>query len=651
MRLFPSVSPPRRTHLALAGGLLFATGCWTVARAADPQPYSVKVTPTGNSSLDAALSGSSSLVSLQKTEAVSPFALAGRARGDYDRLKTALESFGYYDGHVAILIDGHEASDAATVDAIAAIPKGRTAKVVITAHEGPMFHIGHISMDLPPGQSLPATVRHDFDLRSGQDAVASQVLDAQGALLSGLRETGHALADVPEPVAYLKPATHTLDIVFKITPGPRVDIGHIFLDGLGHVHESFIRRRLLIHPGELWQPSRIEAARQDLASLGVFSDVAVKNDPPPGRTLDVDGRMPLLFSMQEAKRHTVSVQAGYSTDLGGSAGVTWTHHNLFGNAERLDLVALGTGLVGTAVNGLGYDIYAKLTKPDFLRRNQNLTIKLEGLKQNLYSYNQTALIAFIGLDRRFSKHWTGAVGLQGEREKIIQEGLTRHYTLVQLPVSANFDNTDLASPLDSPTHGFRVSLTATPTVSLGSGHDVYVPEFDSVAHGGTREFAILQGTATTYFDVSRFGWTKPGHTVIALRGIVGSVQGASTFDLPPDQRLYAGGSATVRGFRYQGIGPVFADGYPVGGVAMDAGSFELRQRVWNKIGMAAFLDAGQVSTSSRPFQGTVRYGAGIGGRYYTSIGPLRVDVAVPLNRPKTGKSDAFELYIGLGEAF
>ena len=160
---------------------------------------------------------------------------------------------------------------------------------------------------------------------------------------------------------------------------------------------------------------------------------------------------------------------------------------------------------------------------------------------------------------------------------------------------------------------------------------------------------ILQGTASTYVDLHSLGLAKPGLSVLALRGLVGSAEGATQFALPPDQRFYGGGSTTVRGFKYQSLGPLFRDGYPEGGAAIDAATIELRQRVWHNIGAVVFADAGQVNTSSAPFQGKLQEGVGVGARYYTAIGPIRVDVAVPTTKPPHG--DSFELYLGLGQAF
>ncbi len=616
----------------------FALACMIIAfglpprasRAADPQPYRAKLTRTGDASLDAALSGSSGLLGLQKTTAVGPFALAGRIRADYARLRTALESFGYYDGSVSITVAGHQGRDPGLADVLAAIPRGTPATITLSLNRGPRFTLGRVRLDDPDHETLAPAALRAFGLHSGQPAIASDVVAAQGRLLSALREEGHALAEVQAPLAYLHPDAHTLDIVYKIHEGPRVDIGAIHMAGLRHVNESFLRRRLLIHSGELYQPSKIETARQDLASIGVFSDVQVRD----AGALSPDGRMALFFSFVEAPRHTVSGQVGYSTDLGGSAGVTWTDHNLLGNAEQLELAALLTGFGGTAQQGLGYDVYANFDKPDFMRRDQDLILRVEGLKQDLQAYDQTALLARAVVNRKLSRRWSVQLGLGAEQEQITQEGDTRDYTIVSAPLSAAYDSTDLANPLDAPTHGLRANFSATPTYSLTRGGNF---------------FTILQGGGSTYLDLARLGISAPGRSVIAVRGVVGSVQGATSFELPPDQRLYAGGSGTIRGYKYQGVGPLFPDNNPVGGTSLDAGSVEFRQRLFKSFGAAAFVDAGQVAAGSRPFQGPLRVGVGVGGRYYTPIGPIRLDVAVPLQKLPGG--DSFELYVGLGESF
>jgi translocation and assembly module TamA len=137
--------------------------------------------------------------------------------------------------------------------------------------------------------------------------------------------------------------------------------------------------------------------------------------------------------------------------------------------------------------------------------------------------------------------------------------------------------------------------------------------------------------------------------VLAVRGLVGSVQGATTFDIPPDQRFYGGGSATIRGYRFQSVGPRLGNNKPAGGTSIAAGTIELRQRFGESYGAVVFVDGGQVSNKATPFTGKFRTGAGIGARYYTGIGPIRADVAIPLQRQRG--NDAVDFYLGLGQAF
>jgi translocation and assembly module TamA len=341
--------------------------------------------------------------------------------------------------------------------------------------------------------------------------------------------------------------------------------------------------------------------------------------------VDPDGTIPILIDVTERPLHSVDVGAAYSTDLGINATVGWHHRNLFGNAEQLNLTA-GIQLGGNAVTKPGYHVGAQFIKPDFLARDQSLEVDLGAIKQSLEAYDQKALTQKIELDRKLSAHWTVGIGLSGEQEEITQEGIENRYNLIGLPLSAKFDNTN---NLLDPTDGVRAVLLVTPTQSFGNS---------------SATFVIAQLSGSAYFDLS-----GGGRSVLALRGLVGKAFGANQFSLPPDQRFYAGGSGTVRGFRYQSVGPQFRDGKPTGGTAVSAGSVEFRQRIREHYGVVAFVDAGQVTANGAPFTSNWRVGAGVGARYYTSIGPIRLDVAIPLNRQPN--SDALELYIGIGQAF
>jgi translocation and assembly module TamA len=616
-------APGRYAWFLVAAAALCAT---PFVLAADPQSYAVTIAATGQRDLDAALKASSQLDSLQPAGPIAPFALVGRAQQDVERLETVLQGFGYYDGKVTITIDGRPLDDPGLPEAIESLPQDKSAPVAVAAELGPLYHLRKIAIE----GEMPETAFAKLGIKTGDPAVAANVLEAQKRLLTALQEEGYALATVAAPVAYQDPSEHVLDVSYRVVSGPQVDIGEISIKGLHDVNESLVRQRLLVHAGERYSPSRIEKARQDLFSLGVFSGVSVR----AAGELDSEGRIPIIFDVQERLQHVLGLTAAFSTDLGASGKVTWSHRNLFGNAEQLNLLASVVGIGGSATTGLGYNLNAQFVKPEFMHRDQQLEINGGVIKQKLESYDQDAILAGTSVRRKFSDTWSGSVGIAGIKERIVQEGETRYYTLLSFPVNAKYDSTGIVNPLEDPLHGIRASATVTPTQSFGDS---------------TATFLVLQASASGYLDLASFGAAEPGRTVIAWRGLIGSAQGASLFSLPPDQRFYAGGSGTVRGFKYQSVGPQFPDNKPIGGISIDAGTIELRQRLSGNFGAAVFVDAGQVGETSKPFTGTLHVGAGLGVRYYTAIGPIRFDIAVPVNREAGG--DRFEFYIGLGQVF
>ena len=591
----------------------------TNADAADPQPYTVTLRETGQTELDAALKDVSNLLSLQEGAPVGPFALVARAREDSERFVSALRSFGYYDGKVSVTIGGKGLDDAGLLARLDRAPADPPIPVLVAVELGPLFRLRKIVVE----GDAPADVRAELGLSPGAPAAASLVLAAHGRLIDLLRQKGHALARVDPPIATLYTADKVLDITFKVDAGPSVDLGKISVTGADRMRDSFLEQRLMVSPGEPFNPEAIEKARQDLSALGVFSSVRAR----PADALDEQGRLPIEFSVTERPQRVASISGAYSTDIGGSAGVSWRHRNLLGSAEQLNLSIGISQLGGNSTIGVGYNGAITFIKPDWLQREQSFQASLGAVKQHFDAFDQTAASTGVLVNRRFSEHWGGSLGLAGEQETITQQGTTSDYTLLSLPATLKYDDTD---NLLDPTEGIRAAGQFTPTQPL--------------AGRISQPFALSQVAASTYFDIA-----DPGRSIVALRGLIGYAIGVSQFDLPADKRYYAGGSATVRGFRFQSVGPRFPDNRPQGGTAVAAGTVEFRQRFFEDYGAVAFVDAGQVSANGAPFTAGWRIGAGLGARYYTSLGPIRIDVAVPVT--PEANSGSFELYLGLGQAF
>ncbi len=614
-------SPARVATAFLAAALLASVA----ARAADPQPYSIKLDSTGSDTVDDAMNTTSLLVTLRDKAPAGPFALVTRAKEDAGRLVTVLHSFGFYAAKVSILIDGHDAGDPALLAILDAVPAGQPVAIQAKVDKGPVYTIRYLEVDGVDEEDAETKL----GLITGRPAIASNVLSASTRLLTALQEEGYALAKVDPPIAYADDKAHVVDVLYRATPGPRVNIGAIEIAGLKDVHEGVVRESITVETGDLYKPTKIEEARQAVLSLGVFSAVGVKASD----SLDAEGRVPLTFTVAERPMHAVALTAAYSTDLGASASASWSHRNLLGNAEQLNLSAAVNGLGGSATQSLGYNVTAQFLKPMFWARNQTLEVDLSGIKQSLEAYDQTAESAAIYVKRKFSTLWSGSIGLTGGRDQVEQQGVSRTYDLINLPVTVAYDSTGVTGLLEDPVRGVRAAFGLTP--SMPFNHAPF--------------FTTIQATGSGYIDASDWIGAKPGRSVIAVRGLLASIQGAGQFDLPPDRRLYVGGSGTVRGYKYQSIGPLFPNGDPIGATAADSASIEFRQRFGEDFGAAVFVDAGQTSTTRVPFNGPVFVGVGAGVRYYTSIGPIRADIAIPLSRPAHG--DAFEIYIGLGQSF
>jgi translocation and assembly module TamA len=652
------------TICALIGLML---GFAPLVRAADPQPYKVDRFSTGQSAMDATLRATSDLVTLRTTAPVGSYGLIARARGDIDRLKTVLESYGYYDSKGIIKIDGLALNDPRLPDELAALPKKRDAHVQVSFELGPLYHLRKITIE----GELPPSTQAKFTLTTGDPAVASNVLAAGTRVLAALEEEGYAFAKVDPPVAYEDKTEPVLDVTYHVETGPKLNVGHIYIEGLKRTHESLVRRRLLLHTGELYRASVVEHARADLLSpeLGVFAAITVK----VGKAVDDTGGIPITFQVRERLRHTFGVSAAYSTDLGGSGGINWGDRDMLGNAEQFNVATSVTGLGGSSTNGLGYDVPIKYILPDFGRRDQSLQFGVEAVKEDLIAYDQTALKFGVTLIRKINKLWTVSAGVTATEENVNQvveiqttcnvtvatqsncpasdvvalpDRQTYNYSLVGLPLTASYDSTNLLLPIEDPTHGMRDSVSIVPTLSLGHTKAM---------------FLITTIKAAAYFDLDHLLSTDPGRSVLAARALIGVAGGASVDSLPPDQRFFGGGSASIRGYPYQGVGPYFPivsakdsvigyTTYPVGATTISAAGLEYRQRFGQRWGGAFFVDGGQVGSNLSLYPSNPYIGVGAGVRYYTPIGPIRLDIAFPLKRYDSDPQ-AFQVYVGLGQAF
>jgi translocation and assembly module TamA len=343
--------------------------------------------------------------------------------------------------------------------------------------------------------------------------------------------------------------------------------------------------------------------------------------------LDAAGRLPTTFTVVERARHAIGFSAAYETNYGPSVRAYWEHRNLFGGAERLRVEA-EVARIGTSgsIGEMTYRGGVTYRDPGLFGRDLTLVSNLFVIRERLEAYDRDAIGGSVLLEQRLSERLSVQAGPTVDFGSSGPPGGTlTPYQIAGFTFGGRFDGTD--SLLD-PSRGWRLNGAVTPSWSFST----------------SAPFAPLRATASAYWDV-----LGNRRTILAARGTVGSLMGAQVANVPRHLRFYAGGGGSVRGYDYQSIGPRDANNRPSGGGGLLEASVEWRQRVWGDIGAVAFVDAGSVGASSAPEFSNLRVGAGLGLRYFTPIGPIRADVAVPL--VKQQNSSNFGLYVGIGQAF
>jgi translocation and assembly module TamA len=554
--------------------------------------------------------------------------LLQRAQAQKQEIEKALASRGFYAGTVTVSVAGRPVEDPAVLDAIEAVPAGGKLPVSINVQTGPAYKISDIVLAGPAGEApaRAAIDRGPLPLSPGSVADSTAILKLDAAIVGQLQSQGYALAKVGKREATVDHATQTMRLEYNVQAGPPAKMGNVSFTGSQSVKTEFLQRRVPFKAGEPFRPEKVDELRDSLTSLGLFTSIRIKR----GEQLDANGQLPIEVEVQDRLPRTVGFGASYETSEGFAIGGFWLHRNLFGEGESLRLSA-EINHIGdksfTSIGDFGFEIIASFRKPDWWEPRTDAVALAQAVRERLDAYDREAFILGGGFERRFSKRLRGKAGLSFELSRVTQDHETNTYKLLGVPMGLIWDGTD---NLLEPTKGFRISLDVTP----------YVDFIESP----TKPFVITRLTGSTYLDLS-----DKGRTVVAARASIGVIPGLSERAIPPDKRFYAGGGGSVRGYAYQSVGPRDEDRDPIGGTSLFEASIELRQRIGQSWGFVAFVDAGNVYDSVYPTLTAPRVGAGVGVRYYTDFGPIRADVAVPLNR-RPG-DDRFGLYVSLGQAF
>ena len=579
----------------------------------DPLDYSVSVSaPGAPDDLLERINAASALVEGEGTPVSGSIGLIQRATSDFETLVGVLYEEARYAGVVEITLAGQQ---------LASLPPDATftgpVPVAISVKPGPVFVFGKTQID---GSDADPQL---YGLVPGLPARSGVILSAEERLTGDLKGEGRAFARIGAREIVADHDNNTLDVRLSVEPGPVAAFGETSVNGAETVDQDFIAYMADVPEGETYDPETLAAAEKRLKALEVFNSVTVRgaDEPGPGNSV------PVTASVSERKMRFFGLGATFSSTEGGGLEAYWGHRNLFGRAEKLRVEGSVAGLGETASpEDFSYRGAILFEKPGVLGPPSRFVSRLEIAQENPDAFRRFSVDASAGVVYKASDTLEVSVGLEAEYARITDSFANKRDTLTfALPVGLTRDTRDNQL---NPTEGTRLSLLLEPAV-----------EIESQAF-----FVKVRADASAYRALD-----KENRFVLAGRVGAGSIFGASLSDVPANRRFFAGGGGSVRGYGAQGIGPRTAGGVPTGGLSVAEASAELRIAVTESIGIVPFIDAGLVSASSDFSGADVKVGAGIGLRYLTPFGPLRLDAAVPLNK---GPYDPdFGIYAGIGQAF
>ena len=530
-----------------------------------------------------------------------------RAREDATLLTTLLRSEGYYDARVATRIE----------------PNATRPLVVLDAEPGVLYKFQGVTVaGIEAAGDKADALRKSFGVAAGDAVNSDAVAAGETSLRNSIADGGFPFAVIGDSQIVVDRAARTATLDMAVVPGGVRRFGMVTMTSGSKLFDArHVQDIARFTPGQPYDASALVDLRRALIQTGLVSTVKV--EPVEGKE---SGTVDIAVGLEPAPPHTIAGQLGYGTGEGARAEVSWTHRNLFPPEGALTV----RGVLGTREQ-LASLIFRR---NNFHGRDRILTGSLtaSNLTRDAYQARTFALAGSLEKQTNifFQKKWTWSLGgevlASEERDVDASTGAPRRrtYFIGALPTTLSYDGSD---DLLDPTRGFRLSGRLSPELSL-----------EGTAFG----YARVQVDASAYRTVAT-------GAVLAGRVRLGTIAGAPRDAVAPSRRFYAGGGASVRGYSYQGIGPRDPNNVPIGGRSLAEFSIEARVKAFGNFGLVPFLDGGNISTGTLPSFSDLRFGAGVGVRYYSNFGPIRIDVGTPLN-PQRGDARV-AVYVSLGQAF
>lgn len=553
------------------------------------------------------LRATSALTQARTEGRTAPADLTAAALTDYRRLTEVLYDAGHYSGVIRIALDGTEA---ALIPPFATPAQVRVATV--TLDPGPAFRFGRVDIaPLAPGTALPD------GLATGASAGAGQLTDGVADAITDWRAASHAKAAVTNEAITADHAARRLDARVQLDPGPSVRFGRLIVTPGSDVIEKRIRAIAGLPDGAAFDPTALAKSADRLRRTGTFRSVALTE----AAALNPDGTIDITATVVDETPRRYGVGAELSSFEGLTLSGFWLHRNALGRADRFRVGGEVAGL-GGQTGGPDYEITARFDRPAVYGPDTAFFADLS--LSDIYDplFRSRRLDIGIGASRQFSDTLTGELEILYTAARAEYRVIRREFQYLQFPASLTWDRRD---DVLNPTKGSYLRTTVTPFAGLAGTESGLRGQIDARAYRRATDRVVL-----------------------AARAQGGALWGASLDGVLPEFLFSSGGGGTVRGQPYQSLDVAAAGGGRSGGRGFAALSLEARVDITPRIGLVGFADAGYITADPDLAGGAFHAGAGLGLRYETPLGPLRLDIAGPV-AGDTG--DGVQIYLGIGQSF
>jgi translocation and assembly module TamA len=547
----------------------------------------------------------SQLITLKKHPPASLNALRYRAEADVPDILKVLHAHGYYEATVDIRMD--EALDQIAV------------KVII--HSGPVYKIDDYSIHLYSENPEHPIECSQIDLRNigivlGKPGIAQKILDAELRILQLLSECGFPLASIAKRDIIADGESKTLRINVEVNTGPLALFGSVTIQGQTTVKNKFIKHKIAWIKREKYNSTLVEQTQKVLMDTGLFSSVLITH----ADKIAENGLIPMKIEVTESKHHSINVGASYQTVFGPGLTFGWENRNIGGMGRKFSLQGDITRISHTGL--------ATYQIPDFRRRGQDWLWQAQAMHESITAYSERSYSITSRLERKFGKKIHVSGGARGEQMHVTGSVDNGKFLLLELPIYFRWSN---ANSLLNPTNGATFEYRTSPSFNVDKPSGMY----------------FFQELTQSFYHP----FTKNHYFVIAHKLTLGSIISRNLHPIPVPKRFLGGSEEDLRGYKYKTVSPLHHHHKPIGGRSAVYYTLETRFRVTQSIGLVPFFDIGNVYLTQLPkFTGKWLKSVGLGIRYFTFIGPFRLDIGFPLDRRKR-LDPKYQIFVSIGQMF